>query len=915
MRLPLLVLLVLLSSGLALLLLPVAAIPLSQRYRTIWDPHQAPLVSDSGPDRGKELGVRFKADVNGSVRGIRFFKASARTNHHAVGLWTVSGTLLAKAISEGETRFGWQQVDFPTPVAIKAGAVYVASYHADTGYYSYSPHYFMQSGVDNPPLHALASGAAGGNGVYTEGLGSVFPEHGQDSANYWVDVAFTPTQASLVSVDVQPASAHIPAGAVAHFTAFARYSDGSRQEIDDDLVDWESQDQRIARVNRFGMAMGVAGGETTITARVKSIVGSAPLTVEAGPSETPEPLLVVTNAANPFTDYLPEILRAEGLNEFDVLDLSSLNRAVLSQHDLVLLGDMSLTSSQAAMITEWVKEGGQLIAMHPDKQLAGLLGLANAGGAFPDAYLRIETSRGPGLGLVSTPIQYHGSADRYWLKGATLLATLYSSSSAATHSPAVTLNSVGRGQAAAFVYDLARSVVYTRQGNPAWSGQARDGATPIRAYELFFGASRQDPQPDWVDFHNIAIPQADEQQRLLANLILQMMSASKPLPRFWYLPRGLSAAVVMTGDDHGTFYSAKDGAVAARFADYLNASRPGCNLENWECVRATAYLFPPSVAPNPLTREQAAQAISEGFEIGVHMNEYCADWTPAALDDIYTRQLHSFALRYASVPRARTGRTHCVSWSDYDSQPKVELEHGIRLDTNYYYYPANWVKNRPGLFTGSAMPMRFASRNGTVIDVYQAATQMTDESGQSYPYTSELLLDNATGPLGYYGVFTANMHTDTADSSAARAIVASAQRHGVPVVSALQMLKWLDGRNGSFFSDVEWKRDVLTFNVSAAPGANGLLVLLPAEGPAGRLGAIAYKHSAVPYTTRIIKGVEYAIFFAGSGGTFQAAYGSASRPQNRLSLAARAADRPERPASAGLHHAPAIHPGAASQHE
>ena len=26
----------------------------------------------------------------------------------------------------------------------------------------------------------------------------------------------------------------------------------------------------------------------------------------------------------------------------------------------------------------------------------------------------------------------------------------------------------------------------------------------------------------------------------------------KPLPRFWYLPRGEKAVVVMTGDDHGT---------------------------------------------------------------------------------------------------------------------------------------------------------------------------------------------------------------------------------------------------------------------------------------------------------------------------------------------------------------------------
>ena len=118
------------------------------------------------------------------------------------------------------------------------------------------------------------------------------------------------------------------------------------------------------------------------------------------------------------------------------------------------------------------------------------------------------------------------------------------------------------------------------------------------------------------------------------------------------------------------------------------------------------------------------------------------------------------------MPPLQTNRTHCIMWSDYVSQPKVELANGIRFDTNYYFFPAEWVQNRPGLFTGSAMPMRFADLDGTTIDVYQAATQMTDESGQTYPFTADTLLDRALGPLGYYGVFTANHHTDAADDPA-----------------------------------------------------------------------------------------------------------------------------------------------------
>ena len=69
--------------------------------------------------------------------------------------------------------------------------------------------------------------------------------------------------------------------------------------------------------------------------------------------------------------------------------------------------------------------------------------------------------RGSGAGIVEQTIQFHGAADLYTLNGATAIATLYSNATTATSNPAVTLRSVGLlgGQAAAFTYDLARSVV------------------------------------------------------------------------------------------------------------------------------------------------------------------------------------------------------------------------------------------------------------------------------------------------------------------------------------------------------------------------------------------------------------------------------------------------------------------------
>jgi LCP family protein required for cell wall assembly len=55
--------------------------------------------------------------------------------------------------------------------------------------------------------------------------------------------------------------------------------------------------------------------------------------------------------------------------------------------------------------------------------------------------------------------------------------------------------------------------VYTRQGNPAWAGLERDGDSDnvIRTGDMFVPSGSQ---PGWVDMAKVAIPQADEQQRL-----------------------------------------------------------------------------------------------------------------------------------------------------------------------------------------------------------------------------------------------------------------------------------------------------------------------------------------------------------------------------------------------------------------
>lgn len=564
------------------------------------------------------------------------------------------------------------------------------------------------------------------------------------------------------------------------------------------------------------------------------------------------PVLVISKEGNPFTRYYGEILLAEGLSHFAVREIDTVTSTVLANYDVAILGEMTLTSGQVAMLSDWVEDGGNLVAMRPDPQLAGLLGITPASGTLSEGYLLAT-----GQGIVDQTIQYHGTADRYTLNGATAVATLYSDATTATSNPAVTVRSVGSlgGQAAAFTYDLARSIVLTRQGNPAWAGQERDAQPPRRPNDLFYGNASFDPQPDWIDLDKVAIPQADEQQRLLANLILGMAADRKPLPRFWYFPRGEKAVVVMTGDDHG------NNGTLGRFQGFDLASPVSCSVEDWECVRGTSYIYPNT----PLAPVDAEAFEADGFEVAVHVNTGCADWTPSSLETFFTAQIADFAARYTTIDAPATNRTHCIVWSDWVTQARVQEDLGIRLDTNYYFWPPAWVDDRPGFMTGSGMPMRFADTDGTRIDVYQAATQMTDESGQTYPFTIDTLLDNALGSPGFYGAMTANMHTDSTGSSGSDAIVASALTRGVPVVTARQMLTWLDGRNGSKFGSIAWSGNTLTFTVTAAQGSNGLRAMIPATTSAGTLASLTAGGSPVTWTTETIKGIAYAIFPAVSG--------------------------------------------------
>ncbi|WP_426124528.1 DUF4082 domain-containing protein [Pararhizobium sp. PWRC1-1] len=152
-------------------------------FSNLWTMASKPAEETVVDRAGVEVGVRFQASTSGTVSGIRFYKGFYNIGEHKVSLWTSSGTLLATALSTGESITGWQSVSFSSPIQITAGTTFVASYHTD-GYYSQTPGYFSNA-YTKGPLTVAQNG-----GVYAYGATSTFPGSTYAGANYWVDVVF-----------------------------------------------------------------------------------------------------------------------------------------------------------------------------------------------------------------------------------------------------------------------------------------------------------------------------------------------------------------------------------------------------------------------------------------------------------------------------------------------------------------------------------------------------------------------------------------------------------------------------------------------------------------------------------------------------------------------------------------------------
>ena len=589
------------------------------------------------------------------------------------------------------------------------------------------------------------------------------------------------------------------------------------------------------------------------------------------PPEGKMPILVLTDGnylKNPFGSYLSEILRSEGLVEFDQAERAALSAdddpdVRLSPYNVVLLAEMDLNAAEERLLRDYVSGGGVLIAMRPDADLADMFGIRVVG-TRPEQllqYFAVDVDNATGSGIVEEPLQYHGQATNYSFDGAAPLAYFHDGDGAPSSHPAATVNRYGNGHAVAFAFDLAKSVVLLRQGNPEWQDTEGDNLPGYRPMDLFM---RTDGRT-YFDPNRCRIPQADEKQRFLANIVIRL--AEKPLPRMWYLPKMHKVMVVNTGDAESNYQEQLDPA----FEDC--ASYGGS---------FTAYLRNgPNSGIEMTTVPKEAAWRAAGHEIGVHMFGGGPDGAGACatLHEAYREIVGDLKQKFAHG--SRTARNHTIDWTGWVDMAATEAEFGTGMDMNYYHYITfDTPLTTSGYFNGSGLPQRLIDVQGRILPTYQAATQWPDEwfadKGMTAEQTVGIITDMLeAGRNGFYSAFVNNIHQCRYNGSYGKdritpvwphAVWAYCRDEGIPSWSAEMLLDFVEARNAARFENITWRMDPksdrreLTFDFHTPAEGQDLTIMIPRRWLGQVLASVTADDKTMVLTNEAVKGIEYGMF-------------------------------------------------------
>jgi len=599
-------------------------------------------------------------------------------------------------------------------------------------------------------------------------------------------------------------------------------------------------------------------GRTKLLSWVVIIILLTPMAQCINNENTSTPILVLATDVD-YGSYTCEILKAEGFTSFvrDSITSSRFNEVYLKSFDMVILAETILTKECVVQLTDYVKNGGNLIAFRPDKKLSFVFGISPLDGKIQDGYISIHSDNDIGKGLIKETLQFHGTADLYSRVEGLEVATLHNGDRPAVKFPGVVFNAYGKGHALAFLYNLPKSIAYTRQGNYSHAGLEMDGITGIRAMDLFTGG--------FVDTLKNRVNQADEQMRLLTHGIERVSLQNKPIPRFWYFPDSLKCLVTLNNDGEDS----KEEEFNQQFQDVDSKG-----------ARMTLYIKEVEFISKSWTDKWAHR----GFEISGHPDDTRQathpDWR--TMDSVYTALEKELKDSYG-MSSMKTVTNHWFVWTgshadgtmDFSAQAKIEEKHGIGLDCNYAHYDNGSPQGHflgpmgydQGNYTGSGLSLKFADANGKIINVYQQLNNVYDQQymehkdQDGYFNAFKGLMDRSL-QHEVYSTISVRAHNNEYFFSKVplMKMLDYANQQGVPVWTELKFLEFLRAKEETTINDITWIGNQLSYTLrSALSHENGISCLIPYMFNSKKIVDIKMNGNPCNYIIREIKGRSYAL--------------------------------------------------------
>lgn len=619
-----------------------------------------------------------------------------------------------------------------------------------------------------------------------------------------------------------------------------------------------------------------AGGRLLLESNGHRFPNAATLvTVESGQDEN-SPLLILAPDETAHGVW-QEVLRVEGLPYARARLLAELTLADLDFAGVAIVLPGEIATDRIELLRDFVEAGGGLIAIQPTANLAALCGLSWRERITDDGYLRTQPGAAGVGGISGEAMQFHAPLRHYQLDGAEVVAYLCSRDGIATETPAVTHHRVGRGGVATWCYDLAASVVRTRQGPAERANLEADGIEGVRAVDMFVG---------FVDLDRIHLPQADEQQRLLVNLLNAV--SRTPLPRLWYFPKNADSVLICTGDSHNNPAPTVNEVLhrVERFGGTMTVyytppptstvRRAMRRVRDWLDAQPIAGdLMPPTDVVTPYHAD-AWRARGHEFALHPYVEEGLeAGWAQ------YWRQFTG--LGYGVF---ETTRTHRVLWHGWTDTPHVQAGYGVRMNLDYYHVgptfrraDGSWAF---GHFTGSGLPMRFVDVDGRVLDIWQQNTHLVDEQMIDMPWEANFVGSSPDAAIefadhlirgavsGAHAALGAQFHLDpfavpgpwtTGAEVYLDGVLKSCQMHSVPVLAAQHWLDFTRARSAIRFDGFHFavEPESAHFVVYVDAPDIDVILLIPSQNQSSRLTDLQANRKQIPIQNRIVGDTLYSI--------------------------------------------------------